>query len=75
MIAVQKKRFTSIDFIATIITAFAAIVVGGHAVGTTLKNYTLGATGNTIAGAVFVSRLHRTALIYLKGKWMEAAYS
>ena len=35
-----------------LIIQIIAGVVGGHAAGATLKNYTLGAVGNTIAGAV-----------------------
>jgi uncharacterized membrane protein YeaQ/YmgE (transglycosylase-associated protein family) len=35
-----------------LIIQIIAGVVGGHAVGTTLKNYTLGAIGNTIVGAI-----------------------
>jgi uncharacterized membrane protein YeaQ/YmgE (transglycosylase-associated protein family) len=39
---------TLIDLIIQIVAG----VIGGHAAGATLKNYTLGAIGNTIAGAV-----------------------
>jgi uncharacterized membrane protein YeaQ/YmgE (transglycosylase-associated protein family) len=35
-----------------LIIQIIAGVVGGHAVGATLKNYALGAIGNTIAGAI-----------------------
>ena len=34
-----------------LIIQIIAGVVGGHAAGAALKNYTLGAIGNTIAGA------------------------
>ena len=39
---------TLIDLIIQIVAG----VIGGHAAGATLKNYTLGAIGNTIAGAI-----------------------
>jgi uncharacterized membrane protein YeaQ/YmgE (transglycosylase-associated protein family) len=39
---------TLIDLIIQIIAG----VVGGHAAGATLKNYTFGVIGNTIAGAI-----------------------
>jgi hypothetical protein len=39
---------TLIDLIIQIVAG----VIGGHAAGATLKNWTLGATGNTIAGAI-----------------------
>ncbi len=39
---------TLIDLIIQIVAG----VIGGHAAGATLKNYTLGAVGNTIAGAI-----------------------
>jgi len=35
-----------------LIIQIIAGVVGGHAAGATLKNYTLGGIGNTIAGAI-----------------------
>jgi uncharacterized membrane protein YeaQ/YmgE (transglycosylase-associated protein family) len=35
-----------------LIIQIIAGVVGGHAVGATLQNYTLGMIGNTIAGAI-----------------------
>jgi hypothetical protein len=39
---------TLIDLIIQIVAG----VIGGHAAGATLKNWTLGAIGNTIAGAI-----------------------
>src|SRR5260370_37271730 len=39
---------TFIDLIIQIVAG----VIGGYAAGATLKNYTLGAIGNTIAGAI-----------------------
>jgi len=38
--------------LTNLIIQIIAGVVGGHAAGATLKNYTLGAVGNTIAGAI-----------------------
>jgi hypothetical protein len=47
----EKEHDMSGTLINLIIQIIAG-VIGGHAAGATLKNYTLGAVGNTIAGAI-----------------------